>query len=260
MTGGRGPGLSWVHPVARSGGTRSESAAAAESRPALPAPDGTAAPGQADMAELVARMRAAARQAGIDDDGPLTPLLEALMLTLERLGALTDRNARISTQHAAALDTALSLARQSANAETERFYASLDAAKAETVRDVAQHIARSADAALRRRVQVFDRNTALIAAGVLVGSILIALAGGYWWGDSNATAGIRETETGLRAAFSGGPEAARDWLDLMTWNDPEKALAQCSGTAVSIQYGRRACGVPLWIEKSVPAPPPGSGG
>ncbi len=70
-------------------------AAALGSPPALPVPDGTAAPGQPDMAELVARMRAAARQAGIDDDGPLTPLLETFMLTLDRLGALTDRNARI---------------------------------------------------------------------------------------------------------------------------------------------------------------------
>jgi hypothetical protein len=235
-------------------------AAAAGSPPALPVPDSTAVPGQPDMAELVGRMRAAARQAGIDDDGPLTPLLDVFMLTLDRLGALTDRNARISTEHTAALDTALTLARQAANAETERFYASLDAAKAETVRDVAQHIARSADAALRRRVQVFDRNTALVAAGVLVGSILIALAGGYWWGDSNATAGIRETEVGLQAAFSDGPEAARDWLNLMTWNNPEKALAQCRGPAVFTDYGRRACGVPLWIEKPVNPPPPDTGG
>jgi len=233
---------------------------AAGSQPTLPAPDGGAAPGQTDMAELVTRMRAAARQAGIDDDGPLTPLLDAFMLTLDRLGALTDRNARISTEHAAALDTTLTLARQSANAETERFYASLDAAKAETVRDVANHIARSADAALTRRVRVFDRNTALIAAAVLVGSILAALAGGYWWGDSNATAAVHETEAGLQAAFSGGPEAARDWLNLMTWNDLEQALAQCRGDAVSIQSGRRGCMVPLWIEKPVNPPPPDTGG
>lgn len=239
---------------------RSPSAAAAGSQPALPVPDGTAAPAQPDMAELVGRMRAAARQAGIDDDGPLTPLLDAFMLTLDRLGALTDRNARISTEHAAALDTALVLARQSANAETDRFRAGLEAAKAETVRDVAQHIARSADAALTRRVEVFDRNTALLAAVVLVGSFLGALGGGYWWGDSDAKAAIHETEVGLRAAFSGGPGAAQDWLDLMTWNDPEQALAQCRGNAVSIQYGRRACGVPLWIEKPVTQPPPGAGG
>ena len=251
MTGWRDPMLQWL--VHRS--VRSESPAAAEPLAALPAPDGESAPGEPEMAELVTRMRVAARHAGIDEDGPLTPLLEAFMLTLDRLGALADRNARISTKHAAALDTALSLARQSANAETERFRASLEAAKAETVRDVAYHIARNADAALSRRVRVFDRNTALIAAAVLVGSILGAFTGGYWWGDSSATAAIRETEAGLRAAFNDGPKAARDWLDLMTWNDPENALAQCSGNAVSIQYGRRACGVPLWIEK-LPSPPP----
>lgn len=235
------------------------SPAAAGSRTALPGPEGAAAGSEADMAELVARMRAAARQAGIDDDGPLTPLLEALMLTLTRLGSLTDRNARISLDHAAALAIALDQARQAADAETTRFQARLDAAKAETIRDVANHIARSADAALTRRVRVFDRNTALIAAAVLVGSILAATAAGYWWGDSSATAAIQETEAGLQAAFSNGPEAARDWLNLMTWNDPQQALAQCRGDAVSIQSGRRGCMVPLWIEKPVAPPPPDTG-
>jgi hypothetical protein len=231
----------------------------AGSQAALPPPDGATAPGETDMAELVERMRAAARQAGIDDDGPLTPLLEALMLTLTRLGGLTDRNARISADHAAALAAALNQARQAADAETERFHARLDAAKAETVRDVANHIARSADAALTRRVRVFDRNSALIAAAVLVGSILAAGLGGYWWGNSSATAAIHETEVGLQAAFSDGPSAARDWLNLMTWNDPAQALAQCRGDSILIQGGRRACTVPLWIEKPVGPPPPRTG-
>jgi hypothetical protein len=214
-------------------------AAAAGSQAALPPPDG-AAPGEADMADPVERMRAAARQAGIDDDGPLTPLLEAFMLTLARLGGITDRNARVSADHAAALAAALDQARQAADAETARFHARLDAVKAETIRDVANHIARSADAALTRRVRVFDRNSALIAAAVLVGSILAAAAGGYWWGDSSATSAIRETEAGLQAAFNDGPTAARDWLNLMTWNNPERALAQCRGDAVSIRLEDRA--------------------
>ena len=225
--------------------------AAARTQAALPAP---AVSGQPDMAELVAQMRIAARQAGIDDDGPLTPLLDAMMLTLERLGALTDRNARITTEHAAALSTALRDARQAADAETQRFYASLEAAKAKTVRDIADHIARSADAALTRRVRVFDRNTALTAAAVLAGGILIALGGGYGWGSLTALAGIHETEASLRVAFDNGPQAARTWLDLMLWNDPANALARCRGSAVSIQGGRRACQVPLWIDP----PPPGS--
>jgi hypothetical protein len=255
MSEGRHPAFAWLD--RRSPPTLSE---AAGSRPALPAPDGTTTPGKAEMAELVARMRTAARQAGIDDDGPLTPLLEAIMLTLDRLGALTDRNAHISVEHAAALDTALTLARQSANAETERFQASLAAAKAETTRDVAQQIARSAHAALTRRVHVFDRNTALIAAAVLVGGILAAFVGGYWWGDSSATADIRETEAGLEAAFNNGPEAAQDWLNLMTWNDVIHSLSLCQGDSISIQQGRRGCMVPLWIEKPVAPPPPRTGG
>jgi len=235
-------------------------APAAGSQAALPPPDGATAPGEADMADLVERMRTAAHQAGINDDGPLTPLLEAFMLTLTRLGGLTDRNAQISADHAAALAAALDQARQAADAETARFHARLDAVKAETIRDVAHHIARSADAALTRRVRVFDQNSALIAAAVLVGSILAAAAGGYWWGNNSATSAIRETEIGLQAAFNDGPTAAREWLNLMTWNDVIHSLSLCHGDSISIQQGRRACMVPLWIEKPVSPPPPGTGG
>jgi hypothetical protein len=210
------------------------------------------------MATLVAQMRIAARQAGIDDDGPLTPLLQAIILTLERLGTLTDRNARITTEHAIALATTLRDARQSADAETQRFYTSLEAAKANTVRDIAHHIARSADAALTRRVRVFDRNTALIAAAVLVSSILAACAGGYWWGNSSALATIHETEWRLQAAFRQGEQGASLWAALMEWNqDILGAIRQCSGAATAIQDGRRGCQVPLWIEKPPSSPPPG---
>jgi len=85
----------------------------------------------------------------------------------------------------------------------------------------------------------------------------VARIGGYWWGDRSATAAVRETEVGLRAAFNDGPAAARDWLNLMTWNDPEQALAQCHGGV--LQAGRRECDVPLWIDKPVSQPPPQAG-
>jgi len=211
---------------------------------------------QAEMAALVAQLRTAARQAGLDDDGPLTPLLEALMLVLDRLGTLSDRNARTSDEHVAGIHQALTVAREAADAETARFRASLEATKADVIRSVARNIAESADAALARRVRVFDRNSALLAAGVLFGSVLAAFGVGYWHADSAATTAIHETETGLQAAFNDGPEAARDWLNLMTWNNIRDALAQCHGDSLSIQYGRRACMLPLWIEKPVPAPPP----
>ena len=150
------------------------------------------------MTELVERMRAAARQAGVEDDGPPTPLLEAFMLALTRLGA-SPTATRGSVPTATALAAALDQARRAADAETGRFRAGLDTAKA-------------------------------------------ALT----------------TEAGLRAACNDGPTAARDWLNLMTWNDPEQALAQCHGDSVVIRARRRACMVPLWIEKPIsPLPPQG---
>jgi hypothetical protein len=57
------------------------------------------------------------------------------------------------------LTAALGQARRAADAETARFRAGLDAAKAETIHDVAHQIARSADAALTRRVRAVDRNS-----------------------------------------------------------------------------------------------------
>ena len=215
---------------------------------------------QAEMTALVAQMRAAARQAGLDDDGPLTPLLQALMLVLDRLGALADRNARLSDEHVAGIRQTLTAAREAADSETARFRAGLEATKAEVIFEIARKIAQSADAALTRRVRVFDRNTALIAAAVLFGSVLGAFLGGYWWGSSSAQAGIHETETGLQAAFNDGPKAAQDWLNLMTWNDVVYSLSLCRGDGISIQHGRTACMVPLWIEKPQAPPPPRTGG
>ncbi len=70
----------------------------------------------------------------------------------------------------------------------------------------------------------------------LVGGILGAFGGGYWWGSSTADAAIHRTEAGLQAAFNQGPDAARTWLNLMTWNRIDDALG-----ALSRQGDRLAC-------------------
>ena len=176
------------------------------------------------------------------------------MLALERLAALNDRNARLGADHAAELRQILAVARQATDSETARFRAGLDATKTDLIHEIAGKIAKSADAALTRRVRVFDRNSALIAAGVLVVGLIGALGGGYWWGSSDA-ASLHETETSLRTAFHDGPESARLWLDLMLWNNPDRALFHCSGDAVFVQNGRKACKVPLWIEPAGIGPP-----
>jgi hypothetical protein len=45
---------------------------------------------------------------------------------------------------------------------------------------------------------------------------------------------------------------AADRLNLAAWNDPKQALAQCGKDNTSVQSGRRACFVPLWIEPPKP--------
>jgi len=92
-----------------------------------------------------------------------------------------------------------------------------------------QAAVRGADRQAAALARAHNLRTVLIAAGVLVGTALATLGGGYWWGRSAARADIHQTEAGLQAAFSRGPEAAKDWLALMIWNDPRKALAQCQG-------------------------------
>ena len=66
-------------------------------------------------------------------------------------------------------------------------------------------------------VRALNFRTALIAAGVLVGAALATLGGGYWWGRGAARADIHQTEAGLQAAFSRGPEAAANPIRRAPW-------------------------------------------
>ena len=83
-----------------------------------------------------------------------------------------------------------------------------------------------------------------------------SLAGGYWWGRSTALASIHETEGGLQVAFEAGAGAAQKWLSLMQWNNITDALSLCTGSALYVQLGRKACSVPLWVEPPQPSSPP----
>jgi hypothetical protein len=141
-------------------------------------------------------------------------------------------------------------ARRTADAEADRYNASILATETTIIQRIAGSIAASADKALTRRVQVFDRNTALWAAAVLFGTAVACLVGGYVWGGNVAEADIQETEAGLRVAFSNSPADAKNWMLLMQWNNVSEALRTCkSPNEAIVDHGRRACALPLWIEK-----------
>ena len=219
--------------------------------PALPVPGSAGA----ELEALLGELREAARAAGVQRDDPMMPLLAALARSIRFLAVRTAGSDRLATDASRRIVDAIAQSRQSADAEALRFRVGLAATEADTIQRIARGIAASADAALRQRVAVFDRNTALIAAAVLVGCILAAAAGGFWWGDRSAKATIHQTEWRLQAAFRQGEEGASLWAGLMEWNhDILGAIRQCRGAATSVQDGRRACAVPLWIELS-PGPP-----
>ncbi len=209
-------------------------------------------PSDAEVEKLLNELREAVRRAGVQRDDPMMPLLTALAHAIRFLGERTSRSDRIAQETSRQTIDTLLQGRRTADAETARFQAGLASTEADIIQRVGAAIARSADAALTRRVRVFDRNTALSAAATLFVTAAVCLGGGYWWGYHAAADDIHQTELGLRAAFDDGPATARMWLNLMRWNSLADALAHCHDpTTSTIEDGRRGCALPFWIE---PAP------
>ena len=259
--------MSWRDAIGR-WFTRSTSASAhaspqpASSRLALPSPDPRSeVPADLDDTgeKLIRQVHEAARNAGMQPDDPMMPLVTAITDMARGLYARIRESDRIADQASRRTLEAIQHARASADAETKRFRAELASTEADFISRVGSAVARTADQAFTRRVQVSNRNSILVAAAVLAGTGASGLSGGFLWGHSNARADIHETEAGLQAAFSTGPDDAQKWLALMNWNNIGVALKACDQRGVSsIQSGRQACGVPLWVEAppaaAVPAP------
>jgi len=200
------------------------------------------------------QLRHATRAAGVGRGDPMMPLLESLAQIIRFMGKRTADSDRTGTEASLRIVQALTLAKSTADAERKVFEAGLATAQARTISDISSAIAESAEAALTRRVRVYDRNAVLIAvAGVFV-SMGCCLWGGYAWGRSNALAGVSQTEAGLRAAFTNSPADASNWMKLMEWNRIQPQVDQCFKPGGSVtDGGRKACFIPLWIE--APSPP-----
>ena len=113
---------------------------------------------------LVAALREAARQAGLRRDDPMAPLVLAFIETIKFLSERTALSDRIASDASRRIAKTVSQSRQAADAETKRFRAALAKTEADTVQRIATAIVETADAAWTRRVRVFDRNTAMLAA------------------------------------------------------------------------------------------------
>ena len=222
---------------------------------ALPAPTDPIA---AEVETLVEQLRQAMRAAGVGREDPMMPLLHSLAHFIRFIGKRTADSDRTGTETSLRIVEALTLAKSTADAERQVFEAGLATAQARTISEISSAIASSAEAALTRRVRVYDRNTIFIVVAFVFVSMGCCSWVGYAWGRTNALAGVQQTELELRAAFTFGPANANLWMTLMQWNPVVQPLKECSkpDRALIGTDGRKACSVPLWIEPPKPVVAP----
>ena len=224
----------------------------------LPPPEksGGASSLQTRLAVLIDELRQAARKTGVEVDGPLGPVLSALVLILEWLGACVAELRAITIEYGSQALQRRQADKAADEAAILRLQTQIEAARTKFIRDYGDAIIASVNELAVRRMRLVARNSGLIAAAVLTASIAASLGVGYRWGRANAEASIHETEGRLIAAFRYGVSGASNWVGLMSWNDINYALELCRRRPdlAATQHGRRACKVPLWIEPDQGAP------
>jgi hypothetical protein len=127
----------------------------------------------------------------------------------------------------------------------------------QAVKRLEKAAARGADLRSAALVRAHGRRTMLTYSLTFLIGVAAAAGGGYLWGQRTANAAIQQTEQHLALAFQNGPPAAATWANLMRSNDADLALAGCTGSALKVMDGRRACNVPLWLDPPSLAAPRG---
>lgn len=114
---------------------------------------------------------------------------------------------------------------------------------------------RGADQRAAELARAHNLRTLLIYGGAFAVGILAAAGGGFLGGWTAAKASVHQTEQQLTLAFRDGPGAAATWATLMRSNSVALAVASCTGAAVKVVEGRRACSIPMWLDPPNPAVP-----
>ncbi len=202
-------------------------------------------------------LREAARASGLQHGDPMSPLVEGMAVHADHLDARHDALVAAGAETVAELRTVLAEGRETAEAEAARFRAECWATETATVASLTNALADASAKAFASRVRAMDRRTAATVALGLVVALCMGAGGGWWAGTTTTRAAITETEAALRVAFREGPETARLWLELMTWNDPRGAVIRCRDTGrIREEAGRKACPLWFWVSPPVAAPTP----
>jgi hypothetical protein len=215
------------------------------------------APGRAHPAASGDTLRESARASGLQVGDPMSPLIEGMAVHADHLDVRLDAFMAASATTVDELRTVLAEGRETAEAQAERFRVECWATEAATVASLTSALTDASAQAFARRVRAMDRRTAVLVALGLVVTLCAGAVGGWWVGTTTTRAAIAETETGVRAAFREGPETARLWLELMTWNDARTAVIRCRDAGrIREEGGRKSCPLLFWVSPPVAAPTP----
>jgi hypothetical protein len=180
-----------------------------------------------------AAIERAAREIGVHPGDPAYPLIAALSRDLVN-------RQRHDAELVRQFDQVMERAEQAASGQIAQNAAKL--LPAEIDRRLAGHTA-----SLNRAVLI----VAPIAAMIV---LLVGIGGGYVAGYHHGGADAISMVSDLRAALAEGAPGAAIWRNLVDWNDPVAAMAQCDAKSVIVEQGRKACMMPLWIEAPKPQP------
>jgi hypothetical protein len=117
---------------------------------------------------------------------------------------------------------------------------------------ISEAAAAAADRSAGKLVAWRLRRTLVVAASMLIATLVVGALCGYWAGRQSQLM----TEAGVTtAAFRDGADAAYTWLNLMQSNDGRAVRAACAASTAASNGGRKACAIGLWVEPPANAGP-----
>jgi hypothetical protein len=201
---------------------------------------------------------------------PLVHVVRAIQATLKSHLEIFAADAEALSTHRLHIDRDFNAIRQSrddltrmTDAIVKSAKAEVEAAHAETARQIVGSIARSAESKLAAISKIIWWRTIALAGTAMIGVLLLGAGAGYWRGYQvghyDAATTIRSATPIANAVLAnGGTAALHDWNNLMIDNPIVAVMDKCHGHNLAKQDGRTACHMWLWMTPYVPPVPHGS--
>jgi hypothetical protein len=124
--------------------------------------------------------------------------------------------------------------------------------------DLIQRITRQAEMSMRDSMAK-HRVRLNLWTSVGVGAVCVLCltgggAAGYWMGWTGGRDSVRQVSQDVAVAFAHGPDGAKAAAVLLRNNNAALMLDKCTGDAVFVHEGRKACNGAFWIEPPPAAP------